>query len=404
MVNTDSQIQLNNHDCPKAIEVPVSASEFPQSADASDLMFGISTTYERFMESSTILLNDWAFWLTDGTGRSNGGKMILVLLDADEEKLTSAKGFLTKAGIDADTITANSSMPMATRYLSLIPTMYAHTETPKKKWLVLCDDDTFFPNMHALKQRLAEYDHRKEMYIGTLSEDIISIQRHGSQAFGGAGVFLSLPTAERMSRLFKDCSSEDKLHSADWQGDRLLHQCILDNSDTTLTALPDLWQLDTFGDPAGFYEWGTKPLSLHHYRSWHHATPSQYTKLAYICGEDCTLQRFQTADDYIISGYSIAHYPNGITFDPHAIEATFRPEYERGWNFDYKFGPQRKALKKTGRKISWELKESTLQSDGCVSQTYIRRGNDTRWVDANNQPMDSSDGVIELVWGPSRTK
>lgn len=327
--------------------------------------------------------------------------MILVLIDADTERLKHAKSFLTKAGINADTITANSSLPMATRYLSLLPTMYAHRDARNKKWFVLCDDDTFFPNMHALKQRLAEYDHKREMYIGALSEDIVAVQKHGSQAFGGAGVFLSPPTAERMSRVFSNCTTEEKLLEADWQGDRLLHQCILENSDTTLTTIPDLWQLDMFGDPEGFYEWGTKPLSLHHYRSWHHATPGLYSKVAYICGEDCTLQRFQTNDDYIISGYSIAHYPRGITFDTHAIEASFRAEHEKGWNFDYKFGPQRKALKKTGRKISWELKESSIQDDGCVLQTYIRRGNDTRWVTESGEPMDSSDGVIELVWGAS---
>jgi hypothetical protein len=401
LIDTEFQEQPNNADCSSAIEAPVTLSPFPQDVDASDFMFGISTTYERFTESSATLIGDWAFWLTNGAGRSNGGKMILVLIDANGEQLDSVRRILTGAGINADTVTADSGLPMATRYLSLIPTMYKHADARRKKWLVLCDDDTFFPNMHALKDRLAEYDDTREMYIGTLSEDVDAVRRHGSQAFGGAGVFLSLPTAERMSRHFEPCSSAESLKKADGQGDRLLHQCILQNSDTTLTVLPDLWQLDTFGDVSGFYESGTKPLSLHHYRSWHHATPGLYSQIAYVCGEDCTLQRFQTADNYIISGYSIAHYPAGITFDTHAMEGTFRAENDEGWNFDYKFGPQRKSLLKTGRKVSWELKDSYVQHDGCVLQTYVRRGNDTRWVDADGAPMDSSDGVIELVWGPS---
>lgn len=401
-VQLKPQLKNVGSSCAEAIEVPVSASAFPQDVDASELMFGVSTTFDRFTEYATLLINDWSFWLTDGSQRSNGGKLILMLLDANPEQLRLAKAALNKAGIDADTYASDSSLPMAARNMALIPTMFTHAEARKKKWLVLCDDDTYFPNMHALIVKLANHDASSDMYIGALSEDSLATQKHGSQAFGGAGIFLSLSTAEKITKNFDECSSEKKVEQAGSQGDRLLRQCIQEHSEIQLTISQDLWQLDIFGDPSGFYEWGIKPLSLHHYRSWHQATPNDLTKLAYICGEDCTLQRFQTFDDFIISGYSIAHYPGGINFDTNHVEKTFHAETEKGWNFDYKMGSQRSSLSQTGRKIAWKLEEAIVQQDGSVLQTYVRRANDARWVDADGKPMDEHDSVIELVWAPGR--
>ncbi|KAG8411144.1 hypothetical protein J3459_016589 [Metarhizium acridum] len=385
--------------CSDPIEVNVSASNFPQNADASAFIFGVSTTHHRFEEYHTLLINDWAYWLTDGAGRSNGGTLLLTLSEATEEQIQEAQRLLRQAGIDAHVQASIASPEMAVRYLSLVPAMVSHPKRLGKRWLVLCDDDTFFPYMHSLTQKLAGFDHTEEIYIGALSEEVYAVLRHGPQAFGGAGVFLSLRTAERVATLFHECSSADKVKEAEEQGDRLLHQCISRNPDVVLTALQDLWQLDFSGDAAGFYEWGRRPLSLHHYRSWHNAVPGQLATIAYACGEDCILQRFQTKDDYIISGYSIASYPRGISFAAHQIESTFRSVYtNEGGNFDYKFGPQRPSLLGTGRKNAWELREATRQTDGSILQTYVRKGNDPRWVDKDNVPIDGHDGVIELLW------
>lgn len=390
----DPEIDL----CSDPIEVTVSASNFPQNVDASAFIFGVSTTYQRFEENRTPYINDWAYWLTDGAGRSNGGTLLLTLSDASEEQLRVARRLLRRAGIDAD-VQASTAPDMAVRYLYLVPAMLSHRKRLEKKWFVLCDDDTFFPSMHALARKMAEFDHTAEMYIGALSEEVYAVLRHGPQAFGGAGVFLSYTTAQRIAGLFDECSSAEKLHEAEEQGDRLLHQCIRRNPDVVLTTLDNLWQLDLSGDPAGFYESGRQPLSLHHYRSWHHAVPGHMATVAYACGEDCILQRFQTTDDYIISGYSIASYPHGIKFAAHQIESTFRTVYtNEGGSFDYKFGPQRPSLLGTGRKDAWELRESARQEDGSILQTYVRKGDDPRWVDKNNVPLDKDDSVIELLW------
>ena len=394
--------------CPEPLTVPVTKSPFPATANASDFMFGVSTTYKRFTDPQTSPVNEWTYWLTDGNGNSNGGKLLLMLLDASIAELEDASDQLTEAGIDVDLYRSDASMPMAVRYLTLVPTMYNHPEREGRRWLVTADDDTYFPSFHALAERFHHYDDKKPMYVGTFSEDVNNIDRHGPQAFGGAGVFLSIPAAKKIAKDYKSCKTDEKIREADsgWgpQGDILLRKCIYENSDTKLTLLNDLWQLDMYGDPSGFYESGIKPLSLHHYRGggWHLAHPWHYTKVASICGEDCTLQRFQTVDNFIISnGFSVAYYPEGIDFDTNQFERTFSaaPE-DKGWNLDFAFGPQRPSLHKTGRKFSWDLQEANVEEDGSVSQIYVRKHDDWRWKNSDGSPMSNLDGIVELVWLP----
>ncbi|CAM1510628.1 Fc.00g009630.m01.CDS01 [Cosmosporella sp. VM-42] len=400
--------EYGDESCAEPLQIEVPKSGLPATVNASDFMFGVSTTYSRFMDPDTTPINEWIYWLTDSHGHTNGGKLLLMLLDATDEELQEVANLLGDVGIDVDVYHSDSAVEMAVRYLTLVPTLYTHRDAQNKKWLVTCDDDTFFPSMHGLIEKFNTFNHKMPMYIGALSEDIGALERHGSQAFGGAGVFLSLPMAEKITDLFDYCKSEEKILESDsgWgpQGDIILRKCIYENTEVRLTNVWQLWQLDIFGHPSGFYEWGIKPFSVHHYRGggWHHAKPGQFTKIAHTCGEDCVMQRFQTSDDFIISGYSVAHYPEGITFDHHQIEATLYAAPEnRGWNLDYMFGPQRPSLLKTGKKIAWELQESEVRTDGSVLQTYTRKKDDWRWVHPDKTPMSNIDGIIELVWIPS---
>ncbi|KAI1434935.1 glycosyltransferase family 31 protein [Xylaria sp. CBS 124048] len=394
--------------CSEPLNVYVPESPYPSSGNLSDFMFGVSTTFKRFSGEKTTPVNEWTYWLTDGKGNSNGGKLILLLLDATEEQITHARTVLRDAGIDVDVYHSDSTLEMAVRYLTLIPTLYNHPDRQHKKWLVSCDDDTFFPSVHRLVQRFEDYDPSQQLYIGVLSEDINNVDRHGSQAFGGAGVFLSVPLAEEITRNFQSCKTDEKIRESNsgWgpQGDILLRKCIYENSDVRLSVLHGLYQLDLYGDPSGFYESGIAPVSLHHFKGggWHSAMPWEYTKLAHICGEDCTFQRFQTPDNFIISaGFSIAHYPMGIDFNLQQMERTFAAApQDKGWNLDYVFDPQRPSLLKTGRKISWDLQEATVTSDNTLRQLYVRKANDWRWVDQNEQPMSLVDAIIELIWVP----
>jgi hypothetical protein len=72
-----------------------------------------------------------------------------------------------------------------------------------------------------------------------------------------------------------------------------------------------------------------------------------------------------------------------------------------GWNLDFMLGPGRKSLLMTGKKASWELKESRVEEDGSVRQTYIRKGDDRRWsfeMGGMGWKMFGKDGVVELIW------
>ncbi|RYP64990.1 hypothetical protein DL770_009088 [Monosporascus sp. CRB-9-2] len=399
---------LGDEQCLEPLELPVPESPYPASGNLSDFMFGVSTTFKRFNGEETSPVNEWVYWMTDGKGHSNGAKLILLLLDATEEEIQRATTVLRNLGIDVDVYHSDSSMEMAVRYLTLIPTLYNHPERVNKKWLVSCDDDTFFPSVHTLAQKFEEYDPNEMLYIGTLSEDVNNVDRHGSQAFGGAGVFISVPLAAQVARDYESCKTEEKIleSNSGWgpQGDILLRKCIYENTETRLSILHGLYQLDLYGDPSGFYESGVNPISLHHFKGggWHFARPWQYTKLAHVCGEDCTFMRFRTTDDFVISaGYSVAHYPNGINFNLMQMERTFAAApQDKGWNLDYVFDPQRPSLLKTGRKISWELQEAVFNEDNTLTQYYTRKANDWRWVDAHDEPMSQSDGLIELVWLP----
>ncbi|KAJ3473785.1 hypothetical protein NLG97_g10134 [Lecanicillium saksenae] len=202
-------------ECMAPLEVPVPKSGLPRTVNASDFIFGVSTTYNRFMSTETSPINEWTFWLTDGNGQSNGGKLVLMLLDATDEQLQEVANILGDVNIDADIYHSDSRLEMAVRYLTLVPTLYTHPEARHKKWLVTCDDDTFFPSMHGLINKMSSMNHRREMYVGTLSEDVGAIERHGSQAFGGGGVFLSLPLAKRITELYSSCTSNQKIKESD---------------------------------------------------------------------------------------------------------------------------------------------------------------------------------------------
>ncbi|KAL8354214.1 hypothetical protein RB601_003866 [Gaeumannomyces tritici] len=392
---------------PEPLHLPVTKSPFPSTANLSDFLFGVSTTYKRFSDPRTSSVDEWAYWLTDSRGRSNGGKLLLLLIDASWLELRATRNRLKSAGIDADVQRSDSKDPMAVRYLSLVPAMYGHPARWARKWLVACDDDTFFPSPHALVERMARFDTSRPLYVGTLSEDASNVDRHGAQAFGGAGVFISVPLASEVAAAYDSCRTERKVAEADsgWgpQGDILLRKCIYENTPVRLSMVPELWQLDLMGDPSGFYESGIKPLSLHHYRGgmWHIGYPLAYTRHAHLCGEDCTLQRFRTRDGFVLSaGFSVARYPLGMDdLDTDQMERTFWPAPDdKGWNLDFALGTQRRSLARTGRKLSWDLQESALRPDGSVSQIYVRKAEDQRWVDWAGNRMSENDGVVELVW------
>ncbi|CCU74440.1 glycosyltransferase Family 31 [Blumeria hordei DH14] len=391
----------------KPLNVQVKRSPRPDETNASGLLFGVSTTFDRFHDSRTSPVSEWSRWLTNGQGVSNGAGLILALLNSSASDIDFAAKQLADAGINATVLPSDPTLDMPGRYVNLVNMLYNHPTRDKRSWFALIDDDTFFPYIHQLQNTLSNYDEKIPYYIGTFTERIDwMLYNHAPFAYGGGGVFLSLPTVKKLVQ--SDCLAKNSdgtyLLHAD-QGDRLLYNCIHQNSEITLTHLPLLHQLDQFGDPSGFYESGQQPLSLHHYKSWHQFSPHPTHTIADACGEDCVFQRFQFADEYILSnGYSLAHYPNGIDFDVDHIEHTFdageknNPDLEETV-FSYAFGQMRPGLSRTGRKKAWHLLDARREGPGIVKQVYLKRRSDDRWYKEGEAAPDL-DSIVVLNWIP----
>jgi len=282
--------------------------------------------------------------------------------------------------------------------------LYNHPTRDSRKFFTLVDDDTFFPAMSELLRTLSEYNPECPYYIGTFTERANWLLEHRAPyAYGGGGIFLTAPVARQIVQL--PCLEKNEagryLLDAD-QGDRLLYNCLRQNTEVRVTYLPLLYQEDQFGDPSGFYESGRQPLSLHHYKSWHSFLPEKAHFVVDACGEDCLFQRWQFKDNFILSnGYSVAEYPKGIDFDTGLMEGTFDMggEEEMATNLAYVFGGLRKSLSRTGRKRAWELLDSTREGGGRVKQVYVKRRGDGRWaVDGEEGP--DNDSIIVLEWIP----
>lgn len=154
------------------LEIHVMKTPRPNEVDASELLFGVSTTYKRFNDEIDGPIKEWVRWLTDGNGTSNGAGLVLQLHDTTDEQLASAQKLLTSVGIDATVIHSDPSLDMAGRYVDLVPILYSHPSRFNRKYLALIDDDTFFPSLSALMRELHSYDHNGEYYIGTLTERV----------------------------------------------------------------------------------------------------------------------------------------------------------------------------------------------------------------------------------------
>jgi hypothetical protein len=388
----------------KPLKLHVHQSPRPDQVDASSLIFGASTTFERFTSKRTSPIKEWTRWLTDGHGHTNGAGLVLALFNTSDAEIAHATEQLVGVGINATVIASDMSLDMPGRYVSLVSMLYNHPTRDSRKYFSLIDDDTFFPCLSGLMNELSRYDPSKPYYIGTFTERVDwMIGNRAPMAYGGGGIFLTAPVARELIGL--PCLDKDEKNEyvlkAD-QGDRLLYNCLRDYTEIRLSYLPLLHQSDQFGDSSGFYESGQQPLSLHHYKSWHHIEPDKMHVVSDACGEDCVLQRFQFKDNFILSnGYSVAHYPKGIDFDPLIMEGTFDSgEGEmKDVNLSYTFGGLRKNLSMTGRKRAWELLDARREGDGTVRQIYLKRRGDGRWV-AEGEEHPERDSIVVLVWKP----
>ncbi|EKD12013.1 uncharacterized protein L3040_005882 [Drepanopeziza brunnea f. sp. 'multigermtubi'] len=400
----------------RVVNVHIKQSPRPDQIDASEMLFAASTTYARFKDQKTSPLKEWKRWLTDGNGHSNGAGVILALFETSDGDLVAAAETLESAGINATVVHSNPDLNMAGRYVDLVHKLYNHPTRPHRKYLVLMDDDTFFPRMHDFQEHLSQYNPENPFYIGTFTERADWFLRNRAPfAYGGGGIILTAPTAEKVVSLPCLDKEEGKMGGFVWdsdQGDRLLYNCLSNLTDISLTYMPTLHQADQFGDPSGVYESGHTMHSIHHFKSWHRFIPDQMHVVSDACGEACVLQRFQFKDNYIVTnGYSVAHYPQGIDFDPLQMEHTFsagghgekEPDLE-DVTFNMFYGSLRKNLAHTGKKKGWQLLAARKEGDGRVKQVYFKSWGDDRWIGPGEKIPAKEDGprdsIAVLTWIP----
>ncbi|KAA8649819.1 hypothetical protein EYZ11_005491 [Aspergillus tanneri] len=351
--------RLPEERCATSVTIPGPVDSAP--ANASHLIFGVATSMERLNAS----LDAFAHW----AGGTNA--QIVAVVDKGGSLLTPTMERANALGIRLTVVEQQDEV--LDRYFSLIRILMDRREE-STQWAVLIDDDTFFPSMQNLVNRLASYDATQPQYIGALSEDMSQMYGAGHIAYGGAGVFLSIPLMQELHEVFDDC------YLFKGAGDGMVAQCIYEHTTTKLTWDRDLHQLDLRGDASGFYESGRPlPLSLHHWKSWHHADMVALGKVAAVCGEGCLLRRLQLADDwYLVNGFSVIKYSRPLR-DPNVMEQTWEDsQYQGVGPFAYSLGPLR------GRdedKVSLRMREAQVEGPGRVRQVYVREDEDAQVLD-----------------------
>ncbi len=389
----DPEQGLEHCSPPLTLEVPL----FPmQPANASHIIFGISTYIERMEDSLPHLQRSLA--------HTNARLIVLAVKFGEatpgNKEMSALELRMRDLGIDATVIGAPKNSLMQARYFSLVKILYEKRNSATQ-WISLLDDDTFLPSMHSLVATLDSYDSSKEWYLGGMSEDWWSVMVYGMMAFGGGGTFLSIPLAAQINAYHDTCVKETTAQ----QGDIRVFECITAHTTTKLQPVTGLHQTDLGGDLSGFYESGRLPLSLHHWKTgWHfELKPEQRALNTYpmakmhlvsdVCG-DCFLQRWQFGSNTILSnGFSISTYS-----DPKAlaelvdnreidkVEDTFMPTREVNSfmkGYEHSIGPLRPKVQ---GKIQYRFLDAKVE-DGGVRQYYVYRALD-----------QEPDIVYEIFW------
>lgn len=358
------------------LQVPVSPE-----ADTSFTSFGIATTAQRLPDAFPNLQH----WLSN-----TKSSLHVVLSDYSDEELSSLQSQLSNEYFINATLTP-TALPFPKAYFSLIKELY-DSRTPKTRWIVLIDDDTFIPSLPTLISHLnRNYDHTQELLVSASSDNIEQIRTFGIQPFGGGGIFMSVPLAASLvkPRVWEACMSIDGS-----QGDQMVNHCLQAHSPARPIFDQGLNQMDFQGDfwtPAGYFESGRKMLTIHHWRSWFHVDMPAVAAVSKACGYEGTLMRWRFSDDVVLSnGYSIAEYPKGISDeDLEAVEQTWGDPGERD-RYIFRIGPLRAKLG-TSRKKGFGMVETAILEEG-VRQTYMDVSPE------KDGKKTGQDRIVELVW------
>ncbi|KAI1855863.1 hypothetical protein JX265_012126 [Neoarthrinium moseri] len=418
----------------KAIQLPLRRSATPDQVDVFSLIFGISTSYSRLIYSNDSLMHDWARWLTDGKGRSNGASLVLTLQQASNAELSYVSTELRQLGIDAVVLPASDNLDITARYAELLHMLSRRSdelskEGKGKKFLSLVDDDVFFPSLAKLLGKLSKFSVKQNIYLGMPSERADwTVENNITMTYGGGAVFFTVPMANKLVQL--PCLKKDKepegggasRENENVYWDELLYSCVSEHTDDSLYVLPSFYvpENDYHGLRTG-YEGGVQPLTLHHYKHRHSFEAWKAHMITSLCGEDCFLQRFWFKDSWIlVNGHTISHYPDGVEVLPLKKSSLLVTQQNRDNErivqtakrlvVDAVQGrDERKVVSWTGVKQTWRLLDARTTDKGEVWQAYIkRRGLSVSYGDEDDRlPEDTVhtqegpsdvDSIIVLIW------
>ncbi|KAF5862731.1 hypothetical protein ETB97_011273 [Aspergillus alliaceus] len=335
--------------------------------DASHMVFGVSTSLDRLDDS----LDQFSHW----AGGTNARIFAMVDLVSEKDKL-AVQEHARELGIRLTIIPSKEEW--LDRYFHLTKILWQSRDS-HMQWAVIIDDDTFFPSMSNLVDRLATYDASQPYYIGAPTENLEQMARFTYMAYGGAGIFISIPLLEQINEHYDECYEYKDT------GDKRVSQCIYQHTTTKLTWDRGLFQMDLGEDVTGFYESGRPlPLSLHHWKSWFAVDVVALGKSAAICGDDCQLRRWRISDTwFLVNGFSAVEYSSPMT-DMIGMEQTWDPSPEaRDKWYAFSLGPLRP---KDEEKVSLRMRSAIL--DGRkLRQIYVYEPGE-----------DSPPRILEVVW------
>lgn len=372
--------------------------------DASHIIFGAATTLGR-LEVSLPYLERWL-------AHTNAGLFVVVTGPDDSAPnpghMIDLQSRMRDLGLAVTLVKPlNLKDGYLERYFSLVQILYANRDE-NTRWLGFIDDDTFVTSMPALVSALDEHDHTQLRYLGALSEEWWTVILYGLIGMGGAGIFLSVPLAEIVDANHDECKRNSRMSF----GDHKIYECIERYTETRLTSLPGLHQIDIHGDRSGVFESGRQILTLHHWKEgyWDENGEGpdgirhqkwfpmdQMSLVTDVC-DRCYLQRWQFGTDTVLSnGYSISLYPRGALSPtkkkPLRLDKTeytwvtpmkVEDSHNKGW--DHYLGPLRPPLKLEDEKIPYRFLAG-VKVDGGVRQYYRHLGKD-----------GDMDTVVELFW------
>lgn len=373
-------------DCSKTTIAYVDVEPDPERDDTGKILFGAASTVERLDDA----LQRLAYFI-------GGTKASMIALVPPADNLEEKQIYFRSRGLDISLVP--SDLDFTLRYFSLVRAFNVHIRDnrPETEWMIMIDDDTFFPSLSLVAERLSTLPSSKPYWIGAVSEASWQVRNFGRIGFGGAGIVLSRNLLETLDKRYAECTSED-LGVLDMPGDQRLGKCI--NKvlpKLKLTIWNELHQWDMRPEPHGLFEAGRPIWSFHHFHGgmWGNADMVGMGSVATVSGDRSILRRWifdskgsgqqQERDFWVLTnGYSIVHYHVSAGTPDMNFEHTEHTWADAAEGYEESVGPLRSIDQKGVTKKRWLLRDAAKVGSN-VHQFY--------WYESATE-----NSVIEIVW------